>query len=84
MPKVPKKSAHDNTPMLPEESGVPKSPDLDQEVSFHPSLAHPAHPVQQAIPSMFMLYIEGPKMDWTINDGLYYWLLKWRLKLKHT
>ena len=69
MPNARKKSAHNNTPVLPEESDVPESPDesassnLEQEVSFHPSLAHPAHPVQQAIPSMFMPYIEGPKMD---------------------
>ena len=23
-------------------------------------------------PNMFMPYMEGPKMDWTMNDGLYY------------
>ena len=27
--------------------------------------------VQQHVPSMFMPYIEGPKMDWTVNDVLY-------------
>ena len=89
MPKVTKKSAHDNTPVLPEESDVPESPgesagsDLEQEVSFHPSLAHPTHPVQQSIPSMFMPYIEGPKMDWTVNDGLYHQFIKWILKCEN-
>ena len=29
---------------------------------------------------MFMPYIEGPKMDWTVNDGLYHRFLKWCLK----
>ena len=75
--------------MLPEESDVPEGPnesassDLEQEVSFHSSLAHPAHPVQQVIPSMFMPYIEGPKMDLTVNYGLYHQFLKWRLKCEN-
>ena len=30
----------------------------------------------QPVPSMFMPYIEGPKMDWTVNDGLYHRFLK--------
>ena len=67
MPKTLKKSVTDHTHVLLEESDVPGSPeesatsDLEQEVSFHPSLAHPARPVQQVIPSMFMPYIEGPR-----------------------
>ena len=38
--------------------------------------------VQQVAPSIFMPYIEGPKMDWIVNDGLYQRFLKWRLKCK--
>ena len=30
-----------------------------------------------------MAYIEGPKMDWTVNDGLYHRFLKWHLKCKN-
>ena len=30
-----------------------------------------------------MSYIEGPKMDWTVNDGLYHKFLKWYLKCKN-
>ena len=88
MPKVKRESAHDNTPVLPEESDVPESPDktassdLKQEVSFHPSLPHPAHPMQQAFPSMFMPYIEDAKMDWTLSDGQYHQFLKWKLNVK--
>ena len=36
--------------------------------------------VQQVVPSMFMPYIEGPRMDWTVNDSLYHMFLKWKLK----
>ena len=48
----------------------------DPEVFFHPSQA-------QVVPSMFMPYIEGPKMDWTVNDGLYHRFLKWCLKCEN-
>ena len=33
--------------------------------------------------SIYMPYIEGPIMDWTVNDGLYNRFLKWRLKCKN-
>ena len=36
----------------------------DQEVNLNQG-----H-VQQLIVMMFMPYIEGPKIDWTVNDGL--------------
>ena len=39
--------------------------------------------IQQSMPSMFMPYIEGPKIDWTVNDGLYHRFLKWRLKCEN-
>ena len=45
----------------------------DPEVSF--SQFRPSQPV----PSMFMPYIEGPKMNWMVNDGIYHRFLKWRL-----
>ena len=48
----------------------------DQEVTFQLSQA-------QLIPNMFMPYIEGPKMDWTVNDGLYHRFLKWCLKCEN-
>ena len=32
---------------------------------------------------MFMPYIEGPKMDWTVNDGLYHRFWKWNLKCEN-
>ena len=32
---------------------------------------------------MFMPYTEVPKMDWTVNDGLYHRFLKWPLKCEN-
>ena len=89
MPKDTKTSPHGNNNLSPEETEVPSSPEdtassdqeinqePDPEVSFHPSRA------QQTIPTMFMPYIEGPKMDWTINDALYHRFLKWHLKCEN-
>ena len=51
----------------------------DAEVSFH--TIHLQAPAQFP-PTMCMPYIEGPSMDWTLNDGLYHRFLKWRLKYK--
>ena len=48
----------------------------DQKDFFQPSQAH-------IVPNMFMIYIEGPKMDWTVNDGLYHRFLKWHLKCEN-
>ena len=52
----------------------------DAEVSFH--TIHPQAPPQFP-PTMYMPYIEGPCMDWIVNDGLYHRFLKWRLKCKN-
>ena len=32
---------------------------------------------------MYMPYIEGPQMDWMVNDNLYHRFLKWHLKCKN-
>ena len=53
--------------------------ELDPEISFHP--AFPSHSAfHHNVPTMFMPYIEGPKMNWTVDDGLYHRFLKWCLK----
>ena len=49
-------------------------------ISFHPSRPQATIPVRQ---QMFMPYIEGPKMDSTVNDSLYHHFLKWRLKCEN-
>ena len=37
----------------------------------------------QLLPNIFMPYIEGPKMDWTVNDSLYHRFLKWCSKCEN-
>ena len=63
----------------PEESAS-SDQESDAEVSFH--TIHPQAPPQFP-PTMYMPYIEGPHMDWTVNDGLCHRFLKWRLKCKN-
>ena len=49
----------------------------EQEVSIthpHPNASKPVYT------NMYMPYIKGPKMDWTVNDALYRRFLKWKLK----
>ena len=46
----------------------------DPDISFHPAIPLPS------VPTMFMPYIEGPKMNWTVDDRLYHRFLKWQLK----
>ena len=89
MPNATKEFAPGNNTLSQEESEVPSSQEdtassdqeIDQEpdpdISFHPSRA------QQAILNMFMPYIEGPKIDWTVNDALYHRFLKWCLKCEN-
>ena len=88
MPKV-KSSTKAHTSAIPDqEIDVPSShednasPDheSENEISFHPSRSQATNPVLQ---SMFMPYIVGPKMDWRVNDSLYHWFLKWKLKCEN-
>ena len=58
--------------------------EAELEVSFHPchTSATLSHPVAQPTiaTSMYMPYIEGPCMDWMVNNTLYHRFLKWHLK----
>ena len=84
MPKAVKKSSQEQSPPPSEDhesvdtqaevSGSDQDQDLD--VSFHPAVPSPS------VPTMFMPYIEGPKMNWTVDDGFYHRFLKWHLKCK--
>ena len=74
MPKVTKSSAQGNNQLpLPEET-VPSSEEelssSDQEPD--PEVSFDQFRPSQQVPNMFMPYVEGPKMDWTVNDGLYH------------
>ena len=85
MPKATKSSAWGNNQLtLPEETFPSSQGDLssteqelDPEVSFH------YYTAPQPVPSMFIPYIKGSKMDWTVNDGLYHRCLKLHLKCEN-
>ena len=86
MPKATKKSSREQSPPPSEEhesvdtqtetSGSDQDQEQDPEVSFHPAVHLPS------VPTMFMPYIEGSKMNWTVDDGLCHRFLKWHLKCK--
>ena len=86
MPKATKSSAQVEAPASSQQEANETSQEeltssdqeTDQEVTFNPSRQQP-----QVVPSMFMPYIEGPKMDWMVNDGLYHRFLKWCLKCEN-
>ena len=88
MPKSKNSARKQPSTLSAEEAEIPSQQDettsseqeSDAEVSFH-TFRHQAQP--QVLPNMFMPYIEGPHMDWTVNDGLYHRFLKWRLKCKN-
>ena len=54
-----------------EETSSEQDPDGDQEVIISPP---------QPVTSAFIPYIEGPKMDWSVNDSLYDRFMKWKIK----
>ena len=84
MPKA-SRSAHHEQHITeedpPEELCEQEETSPDQEVFFNPkpSISKKA----QVMPSMYMQYIEGPTMDWAVNDGLHNRFLKWRLKCEN-
>ena len=62
------------------ETSIHEKSEPEQKVSTnHP---HPNAP-QLVYTDMYMPYIKGPKMDWTLNDALHYRFLKWKLKCKN-
>ena len=95
MSKTTTKSAQESRSVSPSEEDVLHTQDKlsnseheeDPEVSFHPcqiqqpSESHEGQP--HPAEGMYMPYIEGPCMDWTVNDNLYHIFLKWCLKCKN-
>ena len=78
MPKAIKKSVREQSPPSSDDHNSTDSAEAsdsdhnqDLDVSFHPVV-----PPNQ-VPTMFMPYIEGPKMNWTVDDGFYHRFLKW-------
>ena len=82
MPKSSKSSSHmvEYNPSQ-DEASIHDESSSDQEIDQE-VIVEQSH-IQQAVPSMFMPYIEGPKMDWGVKNGLYHRFLKWRLKCEN-
>ena len=86
MPKATKNSACGENSFSKADEMVPSNQEMfsspehepDAKVSFY--LFRPPLPV----PIMFISYIEGSKIDWTVNDGLYHTFLKWYLNCKNS
>ena len=86
MPKASKSSAQEEAQVSSQQEAIETSQEeltssdqeTDSEVTFNSPRQQP-----QVVPSMFMPYIEGPKIDWTVNDGLYHRFLKWHLKCEN-
>ena len=68
----PPSEEHESVDTQAETSGSDQ--EQDPEVSFHPAVP------LSSVPTMFMPYIEGIKMNWTVDDQLYHRFLKWHLK----
>ena len=59
------------------------SSDQEMEVQSQQWFPPSTSQSQLFVQPMFMPYIEGPKMDWTVNDNLYHKFLKWKLKCEN-
>ena len=83
MPKAMKKSVREQSPPPSDDHNPTDSvEDSDSDHNQDPDVSfHPVVPPNQ-VPTMFMPYIEGPNMNWTVDDGLYHRFLKWQLKCK--
>ena len=85
MPKATKSSAQGNNQLLQPEETVPSSQEelSSSEQDPDPEISFPQFRPPQPVPSMFITYIEGSKIDWAVNDGLYHRFLKWHLKCEN-
>ena len=63
-----------------DESSAHEESESEQEVYINHT--HPNAP-QPVYTNMYMSYIKGLKMDWTVNDALYHRFLKCKLKCKN-
>ena len=63
-----------------DESSTQEESELEQDVYINHTDHHDPQPVYT---NMCMPYIEGPKMDWMVNDVLYHRFLKWKLKCEN-
>ena len=63
-----------------DETSLHEESEPEQEVFIHQSHPQVHQPVYS---SMYMPYIEGPRMEGTVNDVLYHRFLKWKLSCEN-
>ena len=87
MPKATRKSNHvtdTSENELQEDSNLSQESSSEDEIVMKsPQFIQSSTSQVQAMQPMYMPHIEGPKMDWTLNDSLYHRLLKWKVKCEN-
>ena len=82
MPRLRKNSAHVVYTSISQENSLisQESSSSDQEMEVQSPQCFPPSTGQSQsfVQPIFMPYIEGPKMDWTVNDSLYHRFLNVR------
>ena len=68
---------------LQDDSNLSQESSSEEEVVLQTPQFQPSTSQMQVMQQMYMPYIEGPKMDWTVNDSLYHRFLKWKIKCEH-
>ena len=68
---------------LQEDSNLSQKVSSNDEVVLQSPELHPSTCQMQAMQQMYMPYIEGPKVDRTVNDSLYQRFLKWKIKCEN-
>ena len=63
-----------------DETSLHEEAEPEKEVFINQSHLQMHQPVY---PSMCMPYIEGPRMNWMVNNAFYHRLLKWKLKCEN-
>ena len=63
-----------------DETSLSEESEPEQEVFAHNPQPNMHQPVYT---NMYMSYIDGPKMDWMVNDALCHRFLKWKLKCEN-
>ena len=84
MPRATKNFAHVMNTSVSQENSVSKeSSSSNHKMEVQSPSFQPFTSKAQFVPPMFMPHIEGPKMDWTVNDGLHHRCLKWKLQCEN-
>ena len=72
--KQTRKLSVNHTQVIEEETNFEQGSDSEQEVFIRQ---------HQALTTTYVPHIEGPKMNWTVDDGLYNQFLKWKIKCEN-